>query len=191
MRTSFSGSRYGSGRSSRPRTTLKTLVVAPIATASVSTTTAANAGLRASSRSAPRRLHRRDEFAQEFSIVAEIHQRQQRRMMPGDDRIDVGERCERPGDGLRIPDAAGAVVHVQRRDRLVREDVAGVQDAQRRKNHPGVAAGVSRTEVVKLDALVAGAERHPILESAGGKAAPGALLEDVRLDRAPGDRAHL
>jgi hypothetical protein len=53
-RTSCPGSRYGSGFSKRPRTTLKTLVVAPMASASVTTTTAANPGARSKSRSAAR-----------------------------------------------------------------------------------------------------------------------------------------
>src|SRR3954469_19488995 len=58
-RTSCSDSGYGSGRRSRPRTMLKTLVVAPMASASVRTTTTANPGLRVNSRNAPRRSCRR------------------------------------------------------------------------------------------------------------------------------------
>ena len=53
-RTSFSGSRYGNGFKSSPRTTLNTLQVAPIAIARMSTTTPAKTGLRTTSRSAPR-----------------------------------------------------------------------------------------------------------------------------------------
>ena len=54
-RTSLPGSRYGSGLSKRPRTTLNTLVVAPMATAMVSTTSPANAGARRISLSAARK----------------------------------------------------------------------------------------------------------------------------------------
>src|SRR5438045_8003389 len=89
-RTSRPASGYGRGCSKRPRTMLKTLVVAPMASASVRTTTAPNPGLRAKSRNAPRRSCRRP-FMEEGAA----------RSMP---RRFRGGRCaERPEMGKRDP----------------------------------------------------------------------------------------
>ena len=60
------------------------------------------------------------------------------------------------------------------------EDVAGVHDAQRREEHPGVAVRVAAPEVVQVDLIGAAADRHPILERPLRHAAALVLVEDAR-----------
>ena len=48
-------------------------------------------------------------------------------------------------------DAAAAVVGVEQRQVLAREDVAGVHHAKRRETDPRVAVGVAAAEVIQVD----------------------------------------
>ena len=74
----------------------------------------------------------------------------------------AGTSIDRIGAKRVIPIGA-AVVGIGAGHALVREHVGRVHDAERREHHEGVAARVRRTEVVKLDALVALAERLSII----------------------------
>src|SRR3954464_3351800 len=89
-RTSRPASGYGSGWSKRPRTMLKTLVVAPMARPSVRTTMTPNPGLRVSIRNAPRRSCRRP-----------LMERGAARSVPR--RLRGGGLTERPEMGKRGP----------------------------------------------------------------------------------------
>jgi hypothetical protein len=97
--------------------------------------------------------------------------------VPGDDAVDLtveGRRrlVERAADFH----GAAAVVRIEQRDVLPGKDVAGVRDAQRREQDPGVAVGMSPPEVAQLDPVVSGAVRQPIGEPPRRPAGAGVLL---------------
>jgi hypothetical protein len=66
------------------------------------------------------------------------------------------------------------------RHALVREHVRHVQDACGREQHHRVAVGVRGSEVVELDAIRAGADRHLVLERLLRQVVTLVLREDVR-----------
>ena len=76
---------------------------------------------------------------------------------------------------------AAAVVGVDERHVLPRENVARVDDAMRREDDPGIAVGVAAAEVVEVDLIGALADGHLVLEGALRHAGVVVLLEDRHL----------
>src|SRR5262245_18637267 len=77
------------------------------------------------------------------------------RAVAGDDLIDVLDRGVRLAESRADFGAAAAVVVVEQRQVLAREDVAGVHHAQLREHDECVAVGVAAAEVVEVEAILA------------------------------------
>ena len=76
-------------------------------------------------------------------------------------------------------DAAAAVVDVDEREVLPREDVSRVSHAQLRERDERIAVGVATSEVVQVDTILSRPDGHLVLERPLGQAAAVVRLEDV------------
>ena len=100
------------------------------------------------------------------------------------DRVgELGERAVRLRDRVADLEAAAAVVRIEQRKILARDDVTGRRHAQRREQHPRVAVRVPTAHVVELDLIGPLEQRHAVLERALRQAFPAVLLEDIRRRR--------
>ena len=138
-------------------------------------------------------LHVFHEVFVELGVLGKIGDRH-RRAVAGDDGFDVLQFPGGLGQRVADQDAAAAVVGVEQRDVLAREDVAGVHDAKRREHHPRVAVGVAAAEVEQIDLVGALPDRHLVLERLGRQAPAVVRREDVdrrRGRRDAGRPAHL
>src|SRR5262249_48103134 len=102
-------------------------------------------------------------------VASEVRIRRQilpglERAVAGDDRVDVLDAGSGLGECRRIAQSAAAIEGVDNGRFGRSEQVARVDDAGGWKHDPGIAARMTGPEVVQVDAIFAGAERHLVLE---------------------------